>query len=160
MNDNKKEELISINVFEYISIILTYCADLTVFLTMSPTDDPYPVLLDLADSISTIHWKNHCWIVSLAGRALGLFFCMLIFNSPLRINVKRLSMIKNMITDKMSRLSSSNDTDYYNYFQLKQELPELVNCRNFQTNHKLFSVIYACVLTHSLLTLKQIKALK
>ena len=101
MNDNKNGKLISINVLKYVSIIINYCADLTVFLTSSPTGGPYPVLLNLADGLSAIHWTNHCLKVSLAGRALGQLFYMLLINSPLGINAKWLSTIENVIPDKI-----------------------------------------------------------
>ena len=145
LNNNKNGKLISINVLEYISIIINYCAALMAFLTSGPTDDPFPVLLNLADSISAIRWTNHCCKVSLAGRALSRLFCMLLVNSPLGINIKWLSTIENVIADKISRLRLSNESGYYDYSKLKQEFPELANCRNFQPNPKLLSMIYPCV---------------
>ena len=44
-NNNKERKLISTNILKYISIIVNYYAVLTVFLIMSPTDYPFPVLL-------------------------------------------------------------------------------------------------------------------
>ena len=54
VKDNKKGRLISINILEFVSIIVNYCASLTALGLDSLTDDPHPILLNEADITSSI----------------------------------------------------------------------------------------------------------
>jgi hypothetical protein len=45
--DNADGLLISINVLEFVTVIINYCAALHMVLTKNPTSDPYPVLLNV-----------------------------------------------------------------------------------------------------------------
>ena len=57
--DNKHNNLISINVLEFFTIIINYCAALTALKFGSYTNDPHPVLLNMTDNTSTHSWTNH-----------------------------------------------------------------------------------------------------
>ena len=74
INDNSSGKLVSINILEYLVVIVNFCAALTIYHTEAPTADPHPVLLSLMDNTSAIRWTNHACKDSLAGRALGRFF--------------------------------------------------------------------------------------
>ena len=54
--DNKNRRLISINVLEFVVVIIDYCAALTVITTENVTEDPHPILLNIADNTSTHSW--------------------------------------------------------------------------------------------------------
>ena len=129
VENNSKGKLISINVLEFVSVVVNYCVSLTALLLDTPTDDPHPVLLNEADNTSSIRWCNHSCKSSLAGRALGRFFCMLLVDSPLGINSKWISTEENEIADAISRLKAvhklTNDIANYtpDYSLLKQRYP-------------------------------------
>lgn len=159
--NNKKGDLISINVLEFIAIIINYVATLTV-LQLEPhvTEDPYPVLLNLADNTSAIRWTNHACKDSLAGRALGRLFCMLLVNSDLGINAEWLSTTENVIADEISRLKNANKDTFFDYSTLKQKFPQLATCRAFQPSRELLSLIWLCVREQKSPSLEQIQNLK
>ena len=48
--NNKNGRLISINVLEFVVVIIDYCAALTVITTENVTEDPHPILLNIADN--------------------------------------------------------------------------------------------------------------
>jgi hypothetical protein len=84
--DNKDGLLISINVLEFVMVIINYCASLHMFTMKNITDDQQPVLLNVSDNASALSWTNHTCRKSKLGRLLASFFCSLLINSPLGIN--------------------------------------------------------------------------
>ncbi len=78
--------LVLINVLEYITVIINYIVALHVLRTTNITDDPHPVLLNIADNSSALLWMLHTCKRSKVGRLLGRFFCSFLINSPLGIN--------------------------------------------------------------------------
>ena len=64
----------SINVLEFVAIIINYADTLTILYLKLPTDDPHPVIFNKADSVSAIRWANHSCKSSLGGRDLGRLF--------------------------------------------------------------------------------------
>ena len=56
--DNKDGLLILINVLEFVTVIINYCAVLHLVTTTSATDDPYPVLLNVTDNASALIWTT------------------------------------------------------------------------------------------------------
>jgi hypothetical protein len=52
--DNTDGLLISINVLEFVTVIINYCAALHTVLTKKTTSNPYPVLLNITDNSSAL----------------------------------------------------------------------------------------------------------
>jgi hypothetical protein len=100
--DNADGHLISINVLKFVTIIINYCAALHMVLSTNPTTDPYPVLLNIADSASALSWTTGACHKSRIGCLLARFFCLLLINSPLSINSQWISMLHNAIADEIS----------------------------------------------------------
>ncbi len=84
--DNTDGLLISISKLESVTIIINYCAALHIVLSTNPTNDPYPVLLNVIDNASALSWTTGACHQSRIGRLLARFFCFLLINSPLGIN--------------------------------------------------------------------------
>ena len=166
VKNNKKGRLISINVLEFKYVIVNFCAALTALELDNPTDDPHPILLNEADNTSSIRWCNHARKSSLAGRALGRFFCMLLVDSPLGINSTWISTKENKIADAISRLRSpfklSHPLHNYSpdYSLLKQQYPQLAPCRLFQPSPELLSILYKRVLENKSPSLIEVRTLK
>ena len=73
MKNNRMGRFISINVLEFVTIVINYCAALTA-LQEDGCEDPYPVILIWADNTNSVRWTNHGCRESLIGRALARFF--------------------------------------------------------------------------------------
>jgi hypothetical protein len=56
--DNADGGLISINVLEFVTVIINYCAALHMVLSTNPMNDPYPVLLNVTDNASALSWTT------------------------------------------------------------------------------------------------------
>jgi hypothetical protein len=94
--------LVLINVLEHITVIINYIAALHILRTTNITKDPYSVLLNITDNSSALSWTLHTCKRSRIGHLLGRFFCSLLINSPLGINLQWISTVENNIADDIS----------------------------------------------------------
>ncbi len=148
--DNSDGCLISINVLEFITVIINYCALLHVITTTSATNNPHPVLLNVTDNASALSWTTGACRKSKIGRRLARFFCSLLIGSPLGINSKWISTNDNKIADDIPRIKMQSVLDShpsFDYSTLKQRYPELTHCRSFQIQPELILLIWEIVLT-------------
>jgi hypothetical protein len=162
-SDNEDGLLISINVLEFVTVIINYCTVLHIFQTTNATEDPHPVLLNITDNASALSWTLHTCKRSRIGRLLACFFCSLLINSPLGINLQWISTNDNKITDDISCLKKQSDTNSapnFDYTTLKQIYPGLNHCSFFQIQPKLISKIWAIALTEKLPSHKEVQTLK
>jgi hypothetical protein len=97
--DDRNGQLISINVLEFVVVVISYAAAYTVVTTEQVTDDPCPIVLNVTDNMSALNWTMHACKKSAIGRRLARFFCSLLIGSPLGINSKWISTLQNKIAD-------------------------------------------------------------
>ncbi len=110
-SDNKNGLLVSINILEFVTVIINYCAALHIFLTTNIAEDPHPVLLNITNNASTLSWTLHTCKRSRIGCLLARFFRLLLINSPLGFNSQWISTDDNKIADDISRLKKQSDTN-------------------------------------------------
>ena len=144
--------LISINVLEFVTVIINYCAALHTVLTKNPTSNPYPVLLNVTNNALALSWTTGACRKSRIGCLLAHFFCSLLINSPLGINSQWISMLHNAIADDIScaKTAASEYTHSYPFFDyssLQQKYPELSHCSFFQPAPEPISLIWEIMLT-------------
>ncbi len=149
--DNKDGLLISINVLEFVTVFINYCAMLHIVTTTSATNDPYPVLLNVTNNASALSWMTCACKKSKVSRLLVCFFCSLMINSLLGINSKWISTDDNKIADDILRIkkeSAKKDSPpFFDYLTLTQRYPELIHCSSFTIQPKLILLIWEIVLT-------------
>jgi hypothetical protein len=153
LKDNSDKSFILIDCLEFVTIILNYCASLVVFENCKVNDDLHPVVLCVTDNTSALNWTLHTSKKSIIRGALARFFCGLLIGSNVGINAKWISMIENVIADKISRLKkliATNSTlsavPSYDYANLQQEHVELKACTFFQPSTKLVLLIWEILL--------------
>jgi hypothetical protein len=144
--DNTDGLLISINVLKFVTVIINYCAALHMVLSKNPTNDPYPVLLNVTDNASALSWTTGACCKSRIGHLLARFFCSLLINSLLDMNSQWISTLHNAIANDISRAktAASEYTHSYlsfDYLTLQQKYPELSYCSFFQPVPELISLI-------------------
>ncbi len=125
---------------------------LSTLFSENPTNDPYPVLLNVTDNASALSWTTGACRKSRISRLLACFFCSLLINSLLGINSQWISMLYNAITDDIScgKSAASEYTHSYpsfDYSSLQQKYPELSHCSFFQPVPELISLIWEIMLT-------------
>ena len=165
ISDDSDDSLISINALEFVTVILNYCAALTVLEDEQFTDDPYPVVLAITDNTSALNWTNHACKRSRLGKTLARFFVGLLLDSPLGINAEWISTEENKIADDISRLkkdsvTSSNPYPTYDYSTLPQRYPMLEHFRFWVPSQQLLSVIWKMLLSKKSPDLKAVQKLK
>ncbi len=155
--------LMSINILEFVMVIINYCATLHVVRMSNITDDPHPVILNVTDNSSALSWTLHMCKQSKIGQMLARFFCSLLINLPLGINSQWISTINNKIADDISCLKKQSDnksSPAFDYTILKQTYPELRHCSFFQIQPDLIFLIWDIVLTKKLPNHKEVQTLK
>ena len=162
--NNDNNDLISINVLEFVTVIINYCAVLTILKLEKVTDDPHPILLNMTDNISALNWTRHTCKSSKIGKLLARFFCCIIMDSPLGINSEWISTHDNYIADDISRLkkqtnSTSSKHFAFDYSTIQQKYPGLKACRFYVPSPELLSLIWAIVLTEKWPTLTEVRTL-
>jgi hypothetical protein len=160
-NDNGM--LVLINVLEFVTVIINYCAALHVVRTPPVTDDPHPVNLNVTDNTSALSWTLHTCKQSKIGQMLACFFCSLLINLPLGINSQWISTIDNEITDNISCLKKQSDkksSPAFDYSILKRKYQELRHCFFFQIQPELILLIWDIVLTEKWPNHEEVQALK
>jgi hypothetical protein len=162
MKNNEDETFVSINCLEYVTIIINYCAAISVFAEDNITIDPHPVVLCVTDNISAKNWTVHTSKKSLIGRALARFFCGLLIGSNVEINATWISTHANKVADEISRIKSThNPTSFqYDFSNLQQGHVELKHCRFFQPSQELLSMIWDILLTRRSPDLSKVLQLK
>ena len=70
LNDNGDSNFTSINVLEYLTVIIDYCIAYVVVTTMDVTDGPQPVLLSMTDNTLAHSWTNHTCKSLITGKLL------------------------------------------------------------------------------------------
>jgi hypothetical protein len=163
--DNLDSPLISINVLEFVTIIINYCAALHMVLSTNPTNNPYPVLLNITNNLSALSWNTGACCRSRIGCLLACFFCLLLINSPLGINSQSISTLHNAIADDVScaKDAASDHTHshpLFDYSSLQQKYPELSHCSFFRPAPELISLIWVIMLTARWPCHKEIRRLK
>jgi hypothetical protein len=142
--------LVSINILEFMTVIINYCAALHVVWTSPVTDDPHPDILNATDNSSALSWTLDTCKQSKIGQMLAHFFCSLLINLPLGINSQCISTIDNKIADDISclkKLSDNNSSPAFDYTILKQMYPELRHCSFFQIQPELILLIWDIMMT-------------
>jgi hypothetical protein len=150
--DNADGQLISINILKFVTVIINYCAALHMVLNTNPTNNPYPVLLNVTNNEFALSWTTSACCKSRIGCLLARFFCSLLINSPLGINSQWISTLHNAIADDIScaKNATSHHTHshpLFDYSSLQQKYSELSHCSFFRPSPELFYLIWEIVLT-------------
>jgi hypothetical protein len=161
--NNNNNMLVLINVLEFVTVIINYCATLFVVPTSPVTDNSHPVILNITNNSSALSWTLHTCKQSKIRQMLACFFCSLLINLPLGINSQLISTIDNKIAEDISCLkkqSDNNSSPAFDYTILKQTYPELRHCSFFQIQPELISLIWDIMLTKKWPNHKEVRTLK
>jgi hypothetical protein len=142
--DNKDGRLISINVLEFVTIIINYCASLHVVTATSTSNDPYPVLLNVTNNTLALSWTTGACRKSRIGRLIACFFCSLMIGSPLGIDSKWISTKENKIADDIlciKKQSALDSPPSFDNSTLTQRYPELTHCHSFRIQPELILLV-------------------
>ena len=95
LKNNNDQNFISINVLEYVAVIINYCGALTAYMEDGFTDNPHSVVLCVTDNLSAKNRTMHTCKKSIIRHALAHFFCGLLIGSEVGNNAKWISTVAN-----------------------------------------------------------------
>ena len=145
LKNNKGGLKISINVLEFVCVIINFAAVIYICDADDIDLSDYPVLLNWCDNTAACAWANHKCKYSLIGRRLGRFFVGLLMGTKIGVQQEWISTHLNTIADDISRLTE-NKKNEFDYEKLTQTYPILNDCRQFQASDTLLGMIWDIVL--------------
>ena len=135
--------LLSINLLEFVVIILNYAASLLVT-RLEPSADPFPRLLNRVDNRTALAWSQRAAKSSRHAQALGRVLANLLLASPLALTSDYISTSDNALADRISRspllFPCSPD-----FASLQQDYPQLDSCRQYLPSPDLLSTVYSAL---------------
>ncbi len=145
-----KGKLISINVLEYATVLINYCAAILYFKHDNPSADPHPTVHIDADNTTAVSWATSGCKRGLAmGRALGRLQCALMLRNTLGLTSDYINTKDNWIADEISRIKRESDS-LESFCSLIKRFPQLNGCRRYHPSAALISAITDALLTQKL----------
>jgi len=160
IKNNKRGKQISINVLEFVCVIINMAAVIFVCDADGIALSDYPVLLNWCDNQSACCWVNHKCKYSLIGRRLARLFVGMLMGTKIGVQAEWISTHLNFIADDISRIQKESVDGNFNYAQLTQTYPVLRDCRQFEPSDTLLGMIWEIVLNNvspDPLTIRQLK---
>ena len=141
--NNKHGKLISINVLEFVCVIINFAAAIYAIHVDGGSTDMYPVLCNWCDNTAACSWVNYKCKQSLIGRRLALLFVGLLLSTNLGIQAEWISTLDNFIADDISRFKNEKSHEStFDYSSLLSSYPnQLQGCRQFIPSNRLLSLI-------------------
>ena len=142
-------EIVSINLLEYMVIIINYAICSHLFVTQQlGLQYPHQTVLIWSDNKSAIAWTKQAAISSAGGKALSRIFCSLCINNDLQCTSHYINTKQNIIADDISRIKSN--LSELSLKTLFQDHVALRSCKQFHLNPEFISCLtHAVLLGHS-----------
>jgi len=138
-------ELISINLLEYIVVIINYAICTYIFNTKNLNSvHQHHTLLNWSDNKSAIAWTKQAAISTTGGKALSRIFCSICINNDLSCTSDYINTKKNIIADDLSRIKFASPKSFS---LLLQAHPVLNSCEMFPLNPEFISCLTHAVLS-------------
>ena len=138
-------EIVSINLLEYIVIIINYAVCTSIFHEKNLNNVyKYQTLLNWSDNKSAIAWTKQAAISTAGGKALARIFCSLSINNDLQCTSDYINTKENIIADDLSRIKFTSSTDTLE--KCLQDHVVLRSCERFHLNPDFLSSLTHAVL--------------
>ena len=145
IRSKEKEKLISINLLEYVVVIVNYAIATEIIRQKNYCKIfKYQTLLNWSDNKTAISWTRKAAISTESGKALSRIFCTLCINNDINCISEYINTKDNEIADKISRSDLSFSS---NVTKLQKEFKELGNCRRYRLNPEFVSCLIRALLT-------------
>ena len=139
-------EIISINLLEYIVIIINYAISSHLFSSNNlGSTYKYQTLLNWSDNRSAIAWTKKAAISTAGGKALSRIFCSLSINNDLQCVSDYINTSQNIIADDISRIKTNFSEPAFT--KLFQDHAALRSCARFHLNPDFLSCLTHAVLS-------------
>ena len=146
IKNNKRGDLIDINILEYATNIITYVIayhriqDLELL-----KQDPCPHMLYYGDNTASEAWATKGGRHSPGARALGRLQSALMVNNPVHFRAEHITTEANVVADKISRILRESLLSH-EIPRIQQEHPELAGCRRYHLSSSQLSCLLETLL--------------
>ena len=141
-----KNNFVSINLLEYVTIIVMYAAATeTVREKESTLIHKYPIFKNESDNKSAVAWTRKAAMSGPIGKALARLFCMINKDNMLGLESAYLRGEDNEVADNISRMNSEKLK--LASTELIAAFPTLKNCRRFYPNQEFLSCLTCALLS-------------
>jgi len=141
-----QNQLLSINLLEYVAILVSYAAAIQSLRTFSYSiPHPNPTINILSDNTTALSWTRKAASSTAEGKALAFLMTSLMVHNPsLHLSATFIPGSDNDIADSISRMQTSKNK--LTFSQLSQKYPPLTACRRFHPSPELLSNIWDALL--------------
>ena len=140
IRNNAKGSLVSINVLEYVALLITYAGAIHFYKCHSNKTDPSPLVLFYVDNTVSEFWGGKACTSSLIGQALSRLQCAMMINNSVAIQTAHITTQANVIMDRISRITNKSNVAH-DFPLIQQDFPELNGCKRFHPSASLISPI-------------------
>ena len=143
--------LISINLLEYVAIIISLAGTILTWEALPPDSRPvHPVALLWTDNTSAASWtKRIAGLQGPQGKSLARIFAHLLMFSEIGVNATHIDGDLNPIADFLSRIREHDDFSQFTRSSLIQKFPQLKHCHHFHPSQELLSLLTSALSTGS-----------
>ena len=142
---NLKGNIVSINLLEYATIIISYAAaHFTFSLDSTLSLHPHPLINIESDNKSALSWTRRAASSTNEGKALARILTSLLITSKLGLSASFIPGVDNHIADSLSRMSTK--TKFISFSSLQQEYKQLHLCKRFVPDPSFLSRLWDALL--------------
>jgi len=132
---------LSINLLEYVAIILSFAAAATRISQSTSPAIPNPLLSIMSDNTTAISWTRKAATSTKEGKALAYILTSIMIQHPhLGLSSSFIKGVDNTVADAISRMHTKTHT--LTFFQLQQTYPTLTGLDQFHPSPELLSRIW------------------
>ena len=135
-------DLVSINLLEFVVEIINYAAITTLFQDkhLSVVHE-FPILLNWTDNTSAKTWLRKAATKTKKGKPLQRLLCSLMINNPVGIRAEHIAGLSNTLADAISRVYSTSFSQI-SFNKIFQTFPQMKSWKRFHPSQELLSAIY------------------
>ena len=143
---NLKGHIVSINLLEYATILISYAASITIvndFPALS--SHPFPLINIQTDNKSALSWTRKAASSTNEGKALARILTSMMIPSRLGLSATFIPGVDNHLADRLSRMDTQSK--FISFSSLSQEYKQLHQCKRFVPSPSFLSRLWDALLS-------------
>jgi len=138
-------KFVSINLLEYVTIIISYAASILTIQQSSSLPQPNPVIHIYSDNTTAVSWTKRAVSSTILGKNLGFLLTSLMISNPhIGLSSSHIAGEANDLADKISRMKSTNKI-HISFSSILQTYPELKGYKRYHPSPELLLHLWACL---------------
>jgi len=136
---------VSINLLEYVTIIVSYAASILAINTSSSLPQPNPSVHIYSDNTTAVSWTKRAVSSTILGKNLGFLLTSLLISHPrIGLSSSHIAGKDNDLADKISRMKSSHKIKIP-FSSILQTYPKMRDYKRYHPSPEILSHLWACL---------------